>query len=680
MADAICDGLSGEAMVVHSEVARRATSDALLAMSLLLASACSSNATTSRSISSAPVDTGAAGSTMLENPRNQAAVDNPGDAIAGGPASEPPRARATAPAKTEPMRSSVAMDECPGNLSPSLVSALQAGDVPRGQRWLYPYDKTVFPRGLLAPLLQWDGPAAEAIYFHMRSNSFDYKGCFTGGAAANFAIPQATWNAAGAQSDGQSDPLQIELTLSSGGKTQRLPTLTVIFALANIKSAIYYNTYGSAIANAKGIIGGVVMRIAPGKAEPDVFVTVPTQDGDCVGCHSVSAGGSRMIAETHGALGISEVSSASYDLSSSAAANPPVLDADLKRAGFAALTPDGSKFLIQGSIAAGPTGPLSTSPVGNVPGSFGPQKSALFETDSGKKIADSGIVPYPYMPMFSVDGKTIVFNNMDMSGEMAGHTLALMDFDNASNKFSDLRTVYQNASRFPAWPFFLPTVMASAAASGAQVGRRVIFALGESDFATQEQPWSLSPHHSDLIWLDIDSGSSALLNSADGLDATGKSYLPYGDRDVHLNFYPTVSPVAAGGYFWLFFTSKRNYGNVLVTDPPDSHSEAKKIWVSAIDIDAAAGSDPSHPAFLLPGQELQSGNARAFASLEACHAEADSCASGIDCCCGFCTDNKCVCKQTPSCAKLDEKCSSAADCCDNALSCIGGFCAEVILN
>jgi hypothetical protein len=533
----------------------------------------------------------------------------------------------------------------------------------------------------MAPVLQWDSPAAEAIYLHLHSSAFDYKGCFMlATAAANLPIPQAAWDTAGAQSDGKKDPLQIELTVSAGGKMQRLPPLTLIFALANVKSAIYYNTYGSKIANAKGIVGGVVMRILPGQAQPDVFITVPSQNGDCVGCHSVSASGNRLIAETHGSLGAVERTSASYDLTATSGGVSPPVKGMLTRAGFAALTPDGSKYLIQGAATDNFSGPLASSAKAtNVPGSFGPQMSGLYETDTGKEIPNSGIVPYPYMPTFSVDGTMVVFNNLDTSAASPGHTLAVMDFDNANNKFSNLRMVYQNASRYPAWPFFLPAVMTGAAASGAAVGHRVIFALGECDFVTQESPWSFSTHKSDLVWLDVDAGTSVLLNAANGLDASGMNYLPYGDHDLHQSFYPTVSPVAAGGYFWLFFTSKRNYGNLLVTDgaTPDSHPEAKKIWVSAIDIDAAAGSDPSHPAFLLPGQELESGNARAFASLDACHAEGDSCKSGIDCCCGFCTENKCECEQR--CAKLDEKCSSAADCCDKSLSCIGGFCGEVTL-
>ena len=93
-----------------------------------------------------------------------------------------------------------------------------------------------------------------------------------------------------------------------------------------------------------------------------------------------------------------------------------------------------------------------------------------------------------------------------------------------------------------------------------------------------------------------------------------------------------MSPVAAGGYFWVFFTSRRTYGNVLVT--PEEDPKNKKIWVAALDVDSGAA-DSSHPAFYLPGQELTSGNIRAFATLSPCHADGDSCSTGIDCCSGM---------------------------------------------
>jgi hypothetical protein len=575
-------------------------------------------------------------------------------------------------------RAKLTMSECPGALPADQVKELQRTDLmPSTNRWLYPYDKTVFPRGLAAPLLQWEAPVASAVRIHLRSMLLDYEGCFAGGMAPSTTIPQAVWEKAADQSLGQSDPLTIELTLIASGTTVRLPMLSTIFALATLKSAIYYNTYGSLIANQMGLIGGVVMRVVPGQAKPDVFLSSP-DPLRCVGCHSVSADGSRMLAEIHLQPGTTEDTSASYNLSAvGTGVNPPPLQDKLLRAGFAGLYPDGSVYLTTGRIAPGPIGTLTGSGPGNVPGTFGPEVSKLYDTNTGAEIPGSGMIDYAYMPMFAVDGTMVAFNQMDTSGVAAGHALALMDYDHATKKFSNVRRVFNDMTQYPAWPFFLPDVVERSTEFDIRTGKRVVFQLGGTpDFTTQEQPVGLTAHPSDLWWIDVDSGKAVPLQRANGIDAQGKVYLPYGDRDAHKNYLPTVSPIAAGGYFWVFFSSKRNYGNAFVADPPETSAEGKKIWVTAIDINAPAGSDPSHPAFFLPGQELESGNIRAFAALEPCRENGSMCGSGVDCCCGFCTEGVCACGVT--CAKLDERCHSADDCCDKTLSCIGGFCGAIV--
>jgi hypothetical protein len=577
-------------------------------------------------------------------------------------------------------RTGVMMDDCPGQLSPAQLQALtQATPPTTSTRWLYPYDRTVFPLGLAAPVLQWDMPVAQAIQIRLKSLLFDYRGCFAGSDVARIAIPQAVWERAGEQSRGQPDPLQIEVTLLSNGMAVKLPPLSLIFALAKLKSAIYYNTYGSLIANQMGVVGGVVMRVIPGQDKPEVFLSAPSPLTHCVGCHSVSADGSRMVAELHLQPGTGEGPAASFDLTAvGAGTNPPALQENLQRAGFAALYPDGSVYLTTARLGPGPIGALPGTQVGNVPGTFGPEVSKLYDTNTGVEIPNSGAAEYAYMPMYSVDGTMVVFNHMDTSGVAAGHALAVMDYDHAAKKFRNVRRVWNDMTQYPAWPFFLPEVVEKTPEFELRVGKRIIFQVGATpDFTTQEQPVGITPHPSDLWWLDIDSGKAAPLARANGTDAQGQVYLPYGERDAHKNYIPTVSPVAAGGYFWVFFSSKRNYGNAFIAEPPELSSEGKKIWVAAIDINAPAGTDPSHPAFFLPGQELESGNIRAFAALEPCRDNGAECSSGIDCCCGFCTEGLCACKH--ECAKLEERCVTADDCCDKTLSCIGGYCAAIVV-
>src|SRR5690606_1458686 len=72
-------------------------------------------------------------------------------------------------------------------------------------RFLYPYDQTVWPRGMAAPLLMWDWTIGDAddvkITITTTSGSFSYSGTFgrpailtqTGGPMVRHPIPQDAW-------------------------------------------------------------------------------------------------------------------------------------------------------------------------------------------------------------------------------------------------------------------------------------------------------------------------------------------------------------------------------------------------------------------------------------------------------------------------------------------------------
>jgi len=162
-----------------------------------------------------------------------------------------------------------------------------------------------------------------------------------------------------------------------------------------------------------------------------------------------------------------------------------------------------------------------------------------------------------------------------------------------------------------------------------------------------------------------------------------EGYLPFGSSELHQHYYPTVSPVASGGYFWVFFDSIRHYGNMGV---------ARQLWGTAILIsaDGTYATDPSYPAFYVTGQNLITGNHRAFTALDACKMDGDTCTSGTDCCGGFCfvpegpeefdveLVGKCT-SEVPQCAKQSERCVQAKDCCETTNMCVAGYCEPLIV-
>jgi hypothetical protein len=269
-----------------------------------------------------------------------------------------------------------------------------------------------------------------------------------------------------------------------------------------------------------------------------------------------------------------------------------------------------------------------------------------------------------------------------------------MDFDGKASPpaFSNLKDVVTGAGagKAVAWPTFLPD------------SKAVLFHQGDSlDSDTFQGDFSpLGPQYAELQLVELDSKTVKPLNALNGRDASGQSYLPYGDAaEGRQNYEPSVLPVPVGGYYWVLFTSRRTYGNTISptsNDPPgndpfgseNAPSARKKIWIAAIDIEHAGKTDPSHPAFFLPGQELRTANMRAFAALAPCKADNASCETGADCCGGYCRETSRAADGTPvlacvpppmnTCSEHQEPCKAATDCCNPADQCIANRCAQIV--
>ena len=228
----------------------------------------------------------------------------------------------------------------------------------------------------------------------------------------------------------------------------------------------------------------------------------------------------------------------------------------------------------------------------------------------------------------------------------------------------------------------------------------------------------MTPPHgptANLAIVHMASGTTALLDQLNGYTpgATPTAYLPFGTAEENMNYEPTILPVAVGGYFWVVFTSRREYGNTINDADPweglfEGNIPAKrmKLWVAALDIGSAenpiaSAKDISHPAFYLPGQELAGGNSRGFWALSPCQATGTGCQSGDQCCTGYCREQTgatgdagtatgeggaggdaggeaFVCVPPQACANEFEKCTTTSDCCQASMGyqCIAGFCAQ----
>jgi hypothetical protein len=559
---------------------------------------------------------------------------------------------------------------CPGVLSAANVTSLKAASANSASlKWLYPYNATIFPGGLASPVLQWSQTGTpDGVYLHMQSTLYEYTGCFKGSNPPQLKIPEIEWATAFAQSHGKGDPLTIQVSTITGSTVSGAIQESWTFAKGSLAGVVYYNTYGSKIVPGQAATGnGAVMKIQNGQPQAFLFTDAGASPfGPCVSCHSLSSNGSVLAAQEHfypNSNPLYNKGSMSFDLTQTAAPDPanPMASTLNDDWGFSAVYPDGTILMTSGEAQDSSITILFPGVSGNNPGMIGPRPVKMYDTKTGNTIPFTGLsTQFAMMPMFSPDGQHIVYTQApDTEAGVGGHTIMVMDFNYATKTFSNAVQVYHDDTSFPGWPFFTPD------------SKSVIFALGNTNnFASEEPPLPAPTFNSQLYIVPAAGGTAHRLDSLSGLDSSGNDYLPTPKDDYNLDFYPTVNPISAGGYFWAYFTSRRSYGNLYAKGANDVGS--KSIWVSAIDVNAAPGTDPSHPAFYLPGQELGSGNIRAFAVLAPCKGDGAGCESGLDCCGGTCTTGKCGPPGT--CAKTNDRCTPTVPCCLATDRCLGGYC------
>ncbi len=576
---------------------------------------------------------------------------------------------------------------------PATLAALQNPTntgLSQGLAFLYPYDQTVFPRGLLAPLLQWSWSTGDADAIQIRlettSGSFSWTGTFgrpailqqTTGPFIRHPIPQDVWamatnTAGGPQPNGSPpDRLSASLVVAKGGMAYGPIRESWTIAPGRLEGTIYYNSYGTHLVqnslessfNNGGQFGAAVLAITEGATYPSVVAGVNGTGGvGCRVCHVVAAGGTRLIVQHGDHYPTTSV----YDLKNGNAET--VLTGYDGIFPWAALSPDGTTALTNGMNIATPGSAAALFPM--------PPTSTTPMAATGLPAGVNAGTP-----AFSPDGKHVAFTFVSGTiGTTTGNnsTLVALDFDPPQKAFSNLRTLATMPNTYVGgFPSFFPTNDAIAFQyqnSGPEM---------ETWHASQAQIW----------WSDLGTGKQTPLAALNGLKGA-TPYLPTNAKhptDSLLNYEPTVNPISSGGYIWVIFTSRRLYGNVATTDPYQSdprsydatlvaNTTCKKLWVAAIDLNAAPGTDPSHPAFYLPAQELLAGNSRGFWVLEPCRPDGQSCMTGDQCCNGYCepsADGGLVCTNAPpttNCSQPGEKCTTGADCCDKGNACINGFCS-----
>lgn len=421
----------------------------------------------------------------------------------------------------------------------------------------YPYDGMVYPKGLPAPEVMWNGTVAgDKFLLRVTGELVDLKIYTLAEPPSRFMPDQPTWNQMAETVSG--DDVNMRLHRLSAGVATVVADDTWTISAQPLIGTVYY--WANSL--------GRVLRIKPGALAPEDFLLAGGQDG-CSTCHSVSANGKTLI------LG-GDISVSNWDLvSNSTKLDLTTVGKPIRDWAMPAISADGAVVVENGeSMLPGPPG----------------AHDGMWDAVTGTKIPSALDGILLNMPAFSANNKKLVY---------VDHTtlaLAVYDYDPAVKNVSNPIELVPPGADPTLNGITFPSVM-------------------------PDGSWAVYHRGAYPASLDTRNGPGHLYLASTGMPgvemrlaaAEGDVY-PFaaGDRDRHLNYEPTFAPRTSGGYAWAVFTSRRTYGNRLTGD----QTVVKQLWMMAIDENPTPGVDPSHPPIWMPGQDPNTLNMRGFWALE----------------------------------------------------------------
>ncbi|MET0792082.1 MAG: hypothetical protein ABW061_11225 [Polyangiaceae bacterium] len=571
-----------------------------------------------------------------------------------------------------------------GTVPKKAINGLNEDDLaddPALSELLYPYDKTVFPLGLSSPLMMWDAPNPKGDVYrvHLEQKGYQYDYYSVVAAPAQVRVPQDAWDRVTASNTG--DVLKLTVSRWDAATSTAYTSVSERFTIApeSLRGAIYYWTASQTDANDPKTRIGNIQRVYPGAgAKPEVL-----NKGRCMGCHSVSADGTTMVATIEDPSAPSEApyenwtgvrAWASFELPDGKLANQTT-----KSGANSALTPDGKYVVFGGRAIDGDAFvpgskfiSLALTATGDVIANSGLDDLLLPNGDVVKPNGSDGVM----MPSFSPDGSMLALVQSKTGSDLSDNVIPTsvrifyLDFNQKKAKF-DAANIHEvvKASDLPAgndqlgYPSFSPD------------GKYIAYHTGQFSTGCHSDPDPTVPACQDPTF---DSGELWVSPTAGGTPIRMANIDdPPLLADHATQREPTFCPVERGGYSWVVFTSMRNWGNQL-TGPVKNGK--RRLWVAAVDKKLGTV-DPSHPAFYVEGQDDATPNMRGFWALAKCIETPKkpdpvaSCTANFECCSGFCIDGQCGDKTSLSCAGVGSSCEEAKDCCNAGVTdCIDGTC------
>ena len=495
----------------------------------------------------------------------------------------------------------------------------------------YPYPKTVFPLGVLSPEIQWfGGNPGDGYKLRITEKYYDYVEYMTKSPPGRHIVTQADWDAIEKSGSGsQSDPVTVALGRLSGGTAFEPELNTWHIAQGKLKGNIYYWELPDLCGDAST---GRILRIKPDAEQVDEFFN----PGGCWGCHTVSRDGKTMMATLDNGSPFPQIT---VDLTQDPAGYGSIQPPTPIGGTFSAFNEKGDKILVSND------------------GSFDTARLRIVDSSNGAVLNDNAMGNMCGEPAWSPTGKKIsAICNLTSSSwifDAFGGDLMVADVADDGFTVSNITTLVPQAGGQgrPAYPSFSPGGEFIAFGRPNQGSRTT----GDGD-----------------LWL-VDSANPGNVKKLAVASSDNKS------------FNPVFSPLRAGGYFWLVYVSRRDYGNRL------QGANRQQLWITAVDDPPTAG-DPSHPPFYVRGQEDCAKSENAYMALPPCKDKGQACETGADCCEGQCVKDAdtgmYVCGEPPDpgqCSQDGNACVVDADCCNynpasptTSTTCVDGFCQPPI--
>ncbi len=509
-------------------------------------------------------------------------------------------------------------------------------DPARAAQLVYPLDGAVMPQNVYPADIQWlESRDGDVFHIRLEKDDVTVDAYVAHDGRRHWLADAVGWRALAQTNPDEPARIRVDRWEAASSTVIAGSEITVQFARAALTGSIYY----------WDIAAGRIIRINDGTADRENIIPTPpiaTDGNRCIGCHSVSSSGRYMTGRLGGGENIGAVFDLTTDLSGSPAPTlwPTSVSPPSARWWFSSWSPDETRVVVSYEEGAS-------------------RAMRFMDPFTGSFVTVSSPGPVPTNishPSWSPDGRAIAYvTDMDSWGG-----------DYRRGNIAIVPVVGPDALGSPV------TIHLASSLSGASPG-------GLCDSYPSWTP---------------DSRHLAFAHGPDGRSETGQSALyamgADGSHVVRLDramgsvtatdsFQPRFSPFDQGGYFWLSFLSRRDYGNESVGTRGRAYQQ---IWVVAIRKDALdADADPSMVPYWLPGQATTSRNIAAYWAPRACRPDGESCSVGTECCGGECVPpaggGAPVCSPPPPerCHREGETCSSDADCCGGmGLSCLGNVC------